>query len=43
MRGACVLQESIFATRALSDFVPAKYLLRQTRDIVNGVFKVVRS
>jgi hypothetical protein len=43
MRGADVLHESIFVMKALSDLVPAKYLLRQTCEILNGVFKVVRS
>jgi hypothetical protein len=43
MRGADVLQKSIFVMKTPSDFVPAKYLLRQICEIVNGVLKVVRS
>jgi hypothetical protein len=43
MRGAKVLQESIFVVTTLNDFVPAKYLLRRIREIVNGALKVVRS
>ena len=43
MRGADVFQESIFEVKTLNDFVPAKYLLRRIREIVNGALKVVRS
>ena len=43
MRGADVLHEGIFLMKALRDLAPAKYLLRQTRDIVNGLLNVVRS
>ncbi len=36
MRAAEVPQENIFVMKTLSDFFPAKCLLRQIRDILNG-------